>query len=214
MLIITNFKTYETALGENALKLAKMHEEIKEEGVTFCVAPSIIDIEKVCDKCPNLTVFAQHVDAAGFGSFTGKVPPELIKKIGATGTILNHSEYRLNELEAAVKKSKEFGLKVIICAETVDEGVELAKLNPDFIAIEPPELIGGNVSVSTANPEIIRDAVKRIGKGKVIIGAGIKNAEDVRIAKKLGASGVLLASGITKASDPKKVLRDLADGAK
>ena len=39
--------------------------------------------------------------------------------------------------------------------------------------------------------------------------AGVKNGADVAAALELGASGVLLASGVTKANDPKAVLNDL-----
>ena len=216
MIIITNFKTYQTAMGKNAISLAHKHQTVAEEtGITFAVAPSIIDLEKVVEECPHLPVFAQHVDFAEHGSYTGKIPPEYVKQMGVTGTILNHSENRIDREKLAKKaaKAKDAGLTVVMCAETVEEGVELMELcNPDFIAVEPPELIGGDISVSTANPEIIKDAVKQLGEGKVIVGAGVKNAEDVRIAKQLGASGILLASGVTKAADPETVLKDLASG--
>jgi len=217
MIILTNFKTYETAIGEKAIQLAKIHELVaKETSVNFAVAPSMLDIQKVTETCSSIPVFAQHVDDAGYGSFTGHVPAKQLAGFGVQGVILNHSENRLPEdyIKTCVKSAKESGLKIIICAENVKEGVKFMSYNPDFIAVEPPELIGGDISVSTANPEIISDAVEKIGKGKVIVGAGIKNAEDVRIAKKLGASGVLLASGVTKSSDPQAVLRDLAKGVK
>jgi triosephosphate isomerase len=87
-------------------------------------------------------------------------------------------------------------------------------MGADFVAVEPPELIGGDISVSTANPELISDAVATIGAGKVLVGAGIKNAEDVRIALKLGAVGVLVASGVVKAADPVAALEDLCKGMK
>jgi len=217
MIIITNFKTYQSAIGTQALKLAKIHHKIAQKNKTIlAVAPSIVDIERICERCPGLAVFAQHVDDADFGSFTGKIPPEFVKKLGVIGTIINHSENRIpkDQIERIVKRAKKNKLKTIICVENVKEGVELMKLKPDFIAVEPPELIGGEISVSTANPEIISDAVAKIGKGNVIVGAGIKNSEDVKIAKKLGASGILLASGVTKASNPKLVLEDLVKGTK
>jgi triosephosphate isomerase len=83
------------------------------------------------------------------------------------------------------------------------------KFNPDLIAVEPPELIGGNISVSTAKPEIISRAYELVGD-KLIVGAGVKNSNDIKIALKLGAKGVLLASGVMKAEDPEAVLKDLA----
>ena len=67
--------------------------------------------------------------------------------------------------------------------------------------------------VTTANPEIVSntvDAVKSVDKQiKVLCGAGVKNGNDVKTAVDLGAEGVLLASGVTKASNPDAVIRDL-----
>jgi triosephosphate isomerase len=43
----------------------------------------------------------------------------------------------------------------------------------------------------------------------VLCGAGISKGEDLRAALDLGSKGVLLASGIVKAKDPKAALEDL-----
>jgi triosephosphate isomerase len=43
----------------------------------------------------------------------------------------------------------------------------------------------------------------------VLCGAGIKSGLDVSKAIELGVSGVLLASGVTKSSNPKEALEDL-----
>jgi len=89
----------------------------------------------------------------------------------------------------------------------------LAELNPTFIAVEPPELIGGDISVTTADPAIVSDtvaAVKAVNPSvRVLCGAGVKNGKDVAKALELGAEGVLLASGVTKAKDVHAVLADL-----
>jgi Triosephosphate isomerase len=54
------------------------------------------------------------------------------------------------------------------------------------------------------------EAVKKINPNvKVLCGAGISKGEDLKAAIELGAEGVLLASGIVKADDPKKALYDL-----
>ena len=47
-------------------------------------------------------------------------------------------------------------------------------------------------------------------KVKVLTGAGVKTAEDVKKAIELGTYRVLLASGAVKAEDPKKVMLSLA----
>ena len=217
-LIVTNFKVYETSIHNHALKLSRIHQQVAEKtNASIGVAVPAIDLQSVCLNCENIPVFAQHIDIETFGRGTGKVLAEHVKMSGATGTLLNHSEYRLDweTLTKTVARAKEAGLTIMVCAQTPEEGAKIAKeLDPDFIAVEPPELIGGDISVSTAQPEIIEKAAELIGSDKLIVGAGVKNAEDVRIALKLGACGVLLASGITKADDPEVVLMDLVEGTR
>jgi triosephosphate isomerase (TIM) len=213
-MIIVNFKTYDSATGENAVALAKIHELIAEEtGANIAVAVNALDLEKVISAV-KIPVFAQHIDIADYGSCTGSIVPKLVKKIGATGTLLNHSEKRLGEkLAKSVAVAKASDLQVVVCAEDDNEAEKIAQeLQPDFIAVEPPELIGGDISVTTANPSVIENSVKKVGGTSLLVGAGVKNGDDVRTALKLGAKGVLLASGITKADDPAVVLRDLVDG--
>ena len=213
-MIITNFKTYESATGENAIRLAKVHEMVAEEtDMNIQVAIQAVDLMKVAEAV-DIPVLAQHIDPVGFGSHTGHIMPEAVKAAGASGTILNHSEHRLERdvLAKAIARAKEVGLKTIVCAETPEEGATFLEFDPDYIAVEPPELIGGDISVSSSQPEIIENAAKLIGSEKLLVGAGVKNGEDVKIAIKLGAKGVLLASGVTKAEDPKAVLLDLASG--
>ena len=105
---------------------------------------------------------------------------------------------------------------ICACAADVDEAHQLAGLGPTFIAVEPPELIGGDISVTTADPAIISetvDAVRGINPNvRVLCGAGVKDGNDVRTAVQLGAHGVLLASGVTKAEDIDAVLSDLVAG--
>jgi len=212
-LILVNFKTYETATADSAVSLAKICEAVATEtGATIAVAVSALDLARVTDSV-KIPVFAQHVDVAGLGSYTGQIPPELVKKIGATGTLLNHSENRcVADLSARVAAAKSAGLQTIVCAESTDEVTDFAALEPDAIAIEPPELIGGDISVTTADPEIITASLERSGGIPILVGAGVKNSTDTEKAEQLGASGVLLASGVTKAEGPAAVLRDLASG--
>jgi triosephosphate isomerase len=117
-------------------------------------------------------------------------------------------------LKKSIEIARELDLFTVVCANTPEKGAELMKFNPDLIAVEPPELIGGDVSVSKADPSIIEKAVGLIGKNRVLVGAGIKTGEDIRIALALGACGVLLASGVTKSRDPYAVLMDLVSGLK
>ena len=214
-LILTNFKTYQTATGAKALELAKIHAEVAEEtGQNIAVAVQAFDLANIA-KNTDIPVFAQNIDTAEYGSYTGWDLAEAAKEAGAYGTILNHSEHRISMevLGKTIQRAKEVGLRTIVCAETAQEAANIMQeFAPDLVAVEPPELLGGDISVSTSNPEIISDSVELIGEGRVLVGAGIKNGEDVKIAIELGAVGVLLASGITKAGNPKEVLRDLVSG--
>lgn len=213
-LIVVNFKTYEHATGKKALELAKIHEKVaKKTGVQFAIAVQPIDLRMIAGEV-NIPVLAQHFDPVLLGAYTGHLSPHALKEAGAMGSLLNHAERKLNldVIEKAIEMARGLDFLTLVCADTPYAGKALSELDPDLIAIEPPELIGGDISVSTAQPQVIADAVKMIGKGKVLVGAGIKNKDDVLKSLQLGASGVLLASGVTKSLDPEKTLMDLAQG--
>lgn len=219
-MIVINFKTYESAIGQKAVELAKKCETVaKETGVEIAVAVTAPDIYRV-SQAVSIPVLAEHTDPNGFGSHTGTIVPEDIKEAGAIGTILNHAERQIPKeiIKETVLRCKELGLMTIVCAKDAENSAELSELSPDAIAMEPPELIGGDISVTTADPTSITDTIREVnhlGKcGIVLVGAGVKNGEDIRKSIELGAKGVLLASGVTKAADPEAVLRDLAGGLK
>jgi len=208
--IIVNFKTYPSATGENAERLAKLCEAAgKRHGIDVRVAVQAADIYRVA-RAVTIPVYAEHIDPVEPGQHTGYVLAEDAKAEGASGTLLNHSEHRLTgkELELAVERARLNGLSIVICVATPEEGAAVARLAPEFVAVEPPELIGGTVSVSTARPEVIADAVKLI-KAPLLVGAGVHTAQDVKIALSLGAKGVLLASGVAAAKDPVAALEKL-----
>jgi triosephosphate isomerase len=219
-LIIINFKAYETAIGEKAVKLAKICEKVaKETNITIAVAVQPADIYRVSHSV-SIPVFTQHIDEVEFGSYTGSVLAECVKENGAVGTLLNHSEkrLRLDILEKAISRAKEVGLVTVVCANDPTTGKAIATFDCDFVAVEPPELIGGDISVSTAKPEVITDSIYKICNGvkcnRVLVGAGVKTMEDVKKAIELGASGILLASGVTKVENPESVLREMVNGIK
>jgi len=215
-ILITNFKTYESATGVQALALAKLHEEVaKEYGVNFAVCPQVVDIWMIASQV-NIPVLAHHFDAVAHGQFTGHVIPEALKAAGATGSLLNHAEKRVSftQIADSLNRAREGDLFTLVCERYLTEAQKIAALNPDAVALEPPELIGGDVSVSSANPDIIKNAVSAIPNLPVIVGAGVKTAEDVRIALRLGAKGVLVASGVTRAQNPRKVLSEFAQALK
>lgn len=213
-IIIVNFKCYKEATGKNAEKLVKMFEVVakKYSNIKICVAPQAADIYRLSKITKKIIILGQHADSVE-GQFTGHTSLLSLKESGAKGVILNHSEKQIpiKEIESTLRKAKDLGMKVIICAKNDNLGVAVSRLKPDYVAIEPPELIGGNISVSKANPNLIRKSFENI-KSRLIVGAGVKNQEDVRIAVKLGAIGILVASGVVLSKNPEKVLEDLCQG--
>jgi len=218
--LFINFKAYEQATGDNAVRLAKAAEKAASGfsgSVVLVVQAAAL---RLVSGSVRLPVFAQHVDPVAYGSNTGKVLPEAVKQAGAVGTVLNHAENKQSNefVEAAVARAKSVGLEVMVCAESIERAKEIAgfEAKPDLVAVEPPELIGGDVSVSTASPELISnavEAVKEIDSGiSVVTGAGIKNASDAEKAAELGTIGVFVASGIVKADNPEEAINGLLKG--
>ena len=219
-LIIINFKAYESAVGENAIRLTELVEDAAEEypKITFGVAPQIVDIYRVVQVVRRVYVFSQHIDPIKPGAKTGHILPEAIKLAGAHGTLINHSErpLDLSDIKKAIERAHEVGLITCVCASSPEMSEKVASFFPHMVAFEPPELIGTGISVSKAKPEAVIESVRKIqngGKGKVIplCGAGISTGEDVKRALELGAKGVLVASAVVKAKDPYAVLQDFAD---
>ncbi len=205
------------ATGKRAIELAKVAEDVsRETGVTIIVAPQFTDIKPV-SKTVDIPIFSQHMDAVKPGAHTGHVLAEAVKSAGADGSLLNHSERRINpsEITESVKLCAEADLRSLVCADTTEASVGIAKMMPDMIAIEPPELIGTGISVSKARPELITESVNEIRKlnrgVKVLCGAGVTSAEDVSKALELGSEGVLVASSIVKSKNPRIVLQSMAN---
>ena len=217
-IIIVNLKTYSQGYGYEGFKLCKIIEELsKEFNVNLAAAVSAVDIQDYSNNL-KIPIFAQHVDGVSFGSNTGSILPEAVKQAGAFGTLINHAECQLppEEIQASLQRCRGVGLSTVLCTADVEATKRGATLNPDMLAVEPPELIGGEISVSTAKPEVIRDsvsAVNQINPGiPVLCGAGVKDQADVSKALSLGSQGILLASGVVKSSEPRKVLIDLIQG--
>lgn len=204
MLFVVNFKAYEQGVGKAALKLAKACERVSER---VLLAVQSADIHGVSGVVAN-PVLAQHVDDM-FGSFTGSQLLEAAKAAGARGSLLNHCEKQipLDQIEKSVRRLRSLRMKSIVCAPSPEMVKRIAVFKPDFIAYEPPELVGGSVSVVSAREDLLRKAINMYPN--VLCGAGINAREDVVKAEELGAKGVLVASAVVKAKNPEKALRAL-----
>ena len=165
-IIIVNLKAYEQGYGANGYDLCKIMEEIAlEHKVNLAAAVSPIDLVDFSDNL-DIPIFAQHVDGVNFGSHTGSILPEAVRYSGAVGTLVNHAECQMSweEIEKTINRCKELDLLTVLCTADIASSEKGSHLNPDMIAVEPPELIGGDISVSTAKPEIISDTVEVVKK--------------------------------------------------
>jgi triosephosphate isomerase len=212
-----NFKTYIEATGKRGVELAKIADQVsRDSGVTIAVAPQFTDLKTVTEAV-EIPVFCQHIDPIKPGAFTGHVLAEAVRAAGASGTILNHSEKRIkiSEIEQVLSLARVSDLEILVCTDTPGVSGAVASLDPDMIAIEPPDLIGTGVAVSKARPELITNAIKRIrsvnGSVDILCGAGVSTAEDVGKALELGTRGVLVSSSIVKGTNPGQLLENMTD---
>ena len=214
-MFIINFKNYDSISGSRSLELAKIAAKISRKykiKIVVCPPQQVIsEITKV-----SIPVFAQHVDNKEMGSTTGYIVPELVKKSRVSGSLVNHSEHRLasKDIKELVSRLKALKMRSVVCVKNVSEARKYAKLNPDYIAIEPPELIGTGKAVSKEKPEVIIKSVRAVKDAKnstrLLCGAGIISGNDVARALELGANGILVASGIVKAKNWERVIEEFS----
>lgn len=214
-IVILNYKTYLESSGLNALELAKDLESAAEEsGITMVAAPQAADVYRINQET-FIPVFAQHIDSFSPGGHTGSNLINTLIDAGISGTLINHSEKRMKlaDIDEVIKLCREYEIESCVCTNNIETSKAVAALGPVAVAVEPPELIGTGIPVSQAQPEVVEDTVNEVksinNDIKVLCGAGITTGDDMKAAMDLGADGVLLASGIIKAENPKDALLDL-----
>ena len=214
-MFVINCKNYEEISGGKIIKFIKIAEYVsKKYKIKIAISPPQHLIGLVANS--SITILAQHVDDSKVGSTTGFMIPELLKKSKVKGSLINHSEHRISskEIEKLVLKLKELKMTSIVCVKNIAEVKKYLKLNPDFIAIEPPELIGSGKAISTEKPELIAKAADIVNnsknKTKLLCGAGIVSGDDVKKAIELGSKGILVASGIIKAKNWNKIISEFS----
>ncbi len=216
-MLLINFKAYRNSMGAKAVALAKIADKVaRETGAEIAVAVDATSINAVSDEV-SISVFAQHVDQAGFGANTGCIIAEALREAGARGAIINHTEKRqdLNSVVGSVARCRVAGLRSVVCVNSIKEAGEVIKLHPDYISLEYPELIGSGKSISILKPKDVQHfsgMVKSSGyTTKPLCGAGISSGADVKAALEMGAHGVMVASAIVNAPGPEKVIREMAE---
>lgn len=189
-MIVVNFKKYIS--GKEALCLAKICKKVSDEtGVKIIIAVQPEDIYS------DIECWSQK--------------PENFE-YPFSGTLVNHSDNRIVEWPE-IKP----GIQVCLCTKDLLETEKLISKKPDFILYEPLELIGSaTTSVALSKPGVISEIAKICKEHNVplIVGAGVKSGEDVRISLQRGAVGVGVSSAVVKAVDPEKQLRQLVEAYK
>lgn len=217
-MIFINFKTYPGATGERAVELASIcYDVCQETGVKIAIGLQTADIFRVASQI-RLPIFSQHVDSVIPGKNTGAITALALKKAGAVGAFLNHSEQpflSFKNLEEAVNLAKKEDLETLVFVKDLLSAVKVDQFQPNYIALEEPSLIGTSTSMISRlqNHDLIRKFIQSI-KVTPLIGAGIKTREDIFQSLKIGIKGVVLSSGFVLAPNPKTILLNLASAFK
>lgn len=213
-MIIVNFKNYKETFGDRALELAKICKKVAEKtGIEIIPAVSSLDAQTIKEKL-KIKVFLQNIDPIFEGQGSGFVSPIKAKELNIDGTLLNHSEHKIDP--GTIKKMlaiwpKKF--ESVVCISSQGQAESWAKnIKPNFVAYEPKDLIGSiEKSVASEKLGVIKNIVKHYKNVPVLVGAGIHSVEDVKKSLDVGAKGILISSYIVKASDPEKKLLELAN---
>lgn len=217
-LFIINLKNYMEIAGDKAIEFTNVAERVSNDlDINILISPPQPMLGLIT-KNTKLNTISQHVDINNPGASTGYFIPEIIKSIGSMGSLINHSEHpvKLNFIESTVKRLSDLKLLSFVCVKNLADLTKVIQFKPNYIAIEPPNLIGTQKSISTEKPDLISKAKKILlekqKNTKLICGAGISKKEDVQIALDLGADGILVASSITKAKDWYQKIYELSLG--
>jgi len=199
------------AWGEELVELARRADEwSRVYDVCVIFTPQYVDIPAAVEAVERVMVFAQHMDALRPGRGVGSVLPEAIRAAGAQGVLLNHVERRLSrdELARTMRRADEVGLATMVCADDVRDAVAIARLSPDVIILESPDLIaGGRRDDSSGAIAAANEAIWQVDPAvRVLHGAGINGPQDVYDVTIAGAQGAGSSSAIFTAPDPAAML--------
>lgn len=214
--LIINFKNYLEISGDRALALTEDAERVSEQTDTEIIISPPQVLLAWLTKNTKLGVIAQHVDVQQPGPSTGFSIPEILKDVGGAGSLINHSEHPINQeiIRDLIPRLRSLGLLSIVCAKNLSQLKDYSSMSPDYIAIEPPELIGTKKSIATEKPSLIVDSFQHLklvaSRSQLICGAGINSPEDIRTAVKLGSKGILAASSVIKSKNWYEKIYELA----
>ena len=117
-ILLINLKTYPQGTGDDALRLANIARNFSREDLDIILSVQPTDLARVSQL---VRTFSQHIDPVEYGSNTGWILPEAVKKAGASGTLINHSERRLplEDVEKRVRRAKQLALQQCAAPRTL-----------------------------------------------------------------------------------------------
>ncbi len=216
-MLILNLKNYESLTGVNiSATVNVVNEAVRLYGNHFAVVPPVVSLQEVMSLDPLFEVVAPHADGIDGEKTTGSVTPTSLKSLGIHKTMLNHSEHKLDfgQLSLTINKCEQSDIEIILCINNLNDLESYTKLGKiHSVAYEPEELIGGDKSVATEQPEIVMAFIEKLRKlapeSNAVIGAGVRDVVDIKLSLEYGATSVLLASGFALAENKLDYLSDL-----
>lgn len=179
-------------------------------GVSVILTVPTALIAPIHDLHSGVLPFAQAMAPDPPGNSMGRVIAETLVDAGAAGVMLNHVSNPLDAptLAAAVERARSTGLQTIVCTNTKAEAVQVARLGPTAILLEPPALIGtaGRISRDWITP--VNEAVRRVVPVVLMMHAGGVSSPSIAEAiMATGADGTGSTSGVIGADDPLSAAR-------
>ena len=146
MLVVINFKDYKEAIGKKAISLVK---KLDKKNVWIII--NAIDLKEAVKNAKYSKILIEHADPIEFGAFTGAISFPEVKKSGAYGILLNHSEKRIkfNDIKKGIILAKKYKLKVIVSSRNIKEALKIFITNPKLRLLSISNAITNSVSEST-----------------------------------------------------------------
>ncbi len=209
--LIVNPKAY--LGGQKTLELARLADELSHQfDIDVIFTAQHVDLRLVAENTTSLIVTAQHLDPILPGRGMGHICPENLVEAGVHAVVLNHAEHPCDMagLDASIKRAREVGLAVIVCADSDEQCRAIATLKPDVMICEPTANIGtGQMDAGDYVSRTTR-IVKEVDESILVIqAAGVSTGDDVEAVIAMGADGSGGTSGIVKHSDWKGILTEM-----
>lgn len=215
MIVALNHKSNFTK--EGILKYLDNFKNLNTYNHEMILIPSVCYLSLMTD---NITYGSEDVSSKAMGAYTGEISAKAIKSLGATYTLINHSERttKMNEnLEISKQKLEQAfsnDLIPIICiGDTLEEHksgtyVDKIKKDMDFllsdidkskdfiIAYEPIFAIGTGIVPTNSDIEKVTTMLKEIYQKKVLYG-GSANENNIDELKQVKDIDGFLLGGIS-----------------